>query len=254
MSLFGKESTSPSQIKKYTSLVGSLFADMYVRRESAEGVSFVKVPIQYGPASLRNKTKEGEYRTGMQFPNMAFEMTDISLDETRRQSQYVPMRVGHSTPANKYNENTSLQPVPHNIGYRLYIRTKLVEEALQILEQIVGAFNPHIAVDLIDSTGMEIERAIHVNLESGYEYTDNYEDSFENNRFIEVSVSLTVRGYIYKKVESKPIVLSIELTNQDGALVASVSATKAQTDEYLKLGIPSEVKSDMNSVSGGSVK
>lgn len=251
MPIFSKESVAPSQIKKYTALVGSLFSGMVIVREGKGGrEDLVKVPIQYGPSSLRNKQRDQAVKTGLTLPAMAFELSDISPDEARKIGQHTPFRAGHSEPGNPFKEYASLAPVPHNITYRLYIRAKAVEEGMQILEQIIGAFNPYVTVRIIDNEKLHIERDIPVRLEPGYDYTDNYEDSFEQERYVEIGLTITVSGYIYKRVDLKPVVLEMEL-NMGNTTIFQERADRETMGEYLKSGVSAAVQADMASVSKG---
>ena len=46
-------------------------------------------------------------------------------------------------------------PVPYNIGFQLNILSKLNDDSLQILEQILPVFQPHfnLTIDLVESIG-----------------------------------------------------------------------------------------------------
>ena len=100
--------------------------------------------------------------------------------------------------------------------YALTIRSKTIEEAFQIVEQVISAFDPQVSVHLLDSKDLEIDRDITVKLESGYSLDDNYENSQEDVRFIEINLSFTVKGYIYKRTNEVPIVLEVSVNGQIG--------------------------------------
>ena len=46
-------------------------------------------------------------------------------------------------------------PVPYNIGFELNVLSKLNDDSLQILEQILPYFQPHfnLTIDLVESIG-----------------------------------------------------------------------------------------------------
>ena len=74
-------------------------------------------------------------------------------------------------------------PVPYNVGFELSIMSKLSDDALQILEQIVPYFQPsfNITVNLISSIGEK--KDIPIVLES-INYSDQYEGGFDTRRII----------------------------------------------------------------------
>ena len=69
-------------------------------------------------------------------------------------------------------------PVPYNIEFELNIFSKLNDDALQIIEQILPFFQPsfNLTVDLVESIGEK--RDIPVILDS-IDFQDDYEDLFK---------------------------------------------------------------------------
>ena len=107
---------------------------------------------------------------------MSFEMTSIQYDSTRK---------ANITQTFKASEGGNLKkvfmPVPYNIGFQLSIMTKLQDDSLQIVEQILPYFQPsfNLTVDLIDSIGEK--RDIPIVLEN-ISMQDDYEGNFETRR------------------------------------------------------------------------
>ena len=72
---------------------------------------------------------------------------------------YDPTRKAGVTQSFKTSDGTNLKkvymPVPYNIGFELSIWTKLNDDALQIVEQILPYFQPAftLTVDLVKSIG-----------------------------------------------------------------------------------------------------
>ena len=81
-------------------------------------------------------------------------------------------------------------PVPYNIGFQLNIMTKLQDDALQIVEQILPNFQPsfNLTVDLVDSIGEK--RDIPIVLDS-VSFTDDYEGDFSTRRNLIYTLNFT---------------------------------------------------------------
>lgn len=213
--LFGKErSQYTGQVKKYTSLFGSLFSDLYITRKSGDlRKDHVRVPIRFGHGQIRNKSDlpNDNLRTGLVLPAMAFELQSLAKDTTRMVNQNNRIRSGVPEIGN-FNEKFSKSPVPYNITYRMGIRTNSIEDMLMILEQIISVFNPQVSIHVIDNNDMAIERDITVVLTSDvYDFIDNYEHSMEETRIIQVDLDFVVKGYMYKFEEIKPVLLSVKV-------------------------------------------
>jgi hypothetical protein len=87
-------------------------------------------------------------------------------------------------------------PVPYNIGFELNILTKLNDDALQIVEQILPYFQPsfNLTVDLIDSIGEK--RDIPIVLDS-VSFQDDYEGDFSTRRSLIYTLQFTAKTYLF---------------------------------------------------------
>jgi len=94
-------------------------------------------------------------------------------------------------------------PVPYNVAFELSIMSKLSDDALQILEQIIPYFQPsfNITINLIDSIGEK--KDIPIVLES-INYSDQYEGSFETRRTIVYTLGFTAKTYLFGPVADNP--------------------------------------------------
>ncbi len=230
--LFNQDTTQyQQQLKKYTALFGSLFADLHIER----GNSLISVPIKYGPGFLRNKSSnqfsDDRIRAGLQLPALAFEMIDVKIDSSRMVSPY-NRQSGDLVSSGAMTAEYSLAPTPHDIVYRLTIRSKNIEDGFQILEQIIGAFNPQVSIKMLDSKNLGFKRDISVYLDGGYDIQDNYENSQDELRFVEISLNFTLKGYIYSRTTTGHLITDISLVMQVGDELIETKAAQA-TDEQL---------------------
>ena len=90
-------------------------------------------------------------------------------------------------------------PVPYNIGFELNIFTKLNDDALQIVEQILPFFQPsfNVTVDLVESIGEK--RDVPIVLDS-IDFQDDYEGSFQTRRALIYTIRFTAKTYIFGPV------------------------------------------------------
>ena len=180
---------------------GTLFNDIHIRHQDGAGkdVSDMKVPLAYGPSQkfLARITQQADLNKAIQItmPRMSFEMTNISYDSTRKSSLVQTFK----TCDDGSKVKKVFMPVPYNIGFELNIMSKLNDDSLQILEQILPYFQPHfnLTVDLVDSIGEK--RDIPIILES-VGFQDDYEGNFDTRRSLIYTLQFTAKTYLFGPV------------------------------------------------------
>ena len=107
-------------------------------------------------------------------------------------------------------------PVPYNINMQLGILSKLNEDAIQILEQILPYFQPafNLTIDLVDIIGEK--RDMPITLE-GIQMEDNYEDDFLTRRSLTYTLNFVCKTYLVR----------LSINNSSDGLIK-----KVQTDYY----------------------
>ena len=133
---------------------GTLFNQINIRHDDASGNTYsdLKVPLAYGPSQkfLARLEQQADLNKPVQItlPRMSFEMNNIQYDATRK--------TGITQTFKAVDKDTSavkkvFMPVPYNIGFELNILSKLNDDALQIVEQILPYFQPsfNVTIDLI---------------------------------------------------------------------------------------------------------
>jgi hypothetical protein len=176
---------------------GTLFNNINIRHKNSsdENISEIKVPLAYGPIQkfLARIEQQPELNKpiAMTLPRMAFEMTSI---------QYDPSRKANITQTFKASDGNNFKkvflPVPYNIGFQLNLISKLQDDALQVIEQILPYFQPafNLTVNLIDSIGEK--RDIPVVLDS-VSFTDDYEGDFSTRRILIYTFNFTAKTYLF---------------------------------------------------------
>lgn len=233
MSLFGKGNHyNHNALRRYVASFGSLFSDLYILR----GDDYILVPIKYKYGNMYDKAAQDETRDTQTIakvvPAMAFSLVSLDLDETRETQKY-----------NNYNSNTvladntseyTLSRTPYNIGMTLDIRTKNIDDMLQIVEQILGVFRSDITISYQDTRGViNIEQDIVVSLD-GIDMDDNMED-YLSNRYVSYQLSFTVRGYLYGKTFRTGIVRTFALNGDiGGELIRLLTSEYKDPEQELK--------------------
>ena len=183
---------------------GTLFNNINIRHKDASGTNFsvMKVPLAYGPMqkflARIQQQPELEREIAITLPRLSFEMQGLQYDPTRKTGIAQTFLAKSGTTAKKV-----YMPVPYNVGFELSIMSKLSDDALQILEQIVPYFQPsfNITVNLIDSIGEK--KDIPIVLES-INYSDQYEGNFDTRRIIIYTLSFTAKTYLFGPVADDP--------------------------------------------------
>jgi hypothetical protein len=156
----------------------------------------MKVPLSYGPTQkfLARIEQQSELNKAIQItlPRISFEMTSIQYDPTRKANITQTFKTCGSGDTIK----KVFMPVPYNIGFQLNIMTKLQDDALQIVEQILPVFQPsfNLTIDLVDSIGEK--RDIPIVLDN-ISFIDDYEGDFSTRRTLIYTLNFTAKTYLF---------------------------------------------------------
>ena len=185
-------------IRKTIIAFGTLFNDIHVRHTDGQGnaESDIKVPLAYGPSQkfLARLDQQADLNKAVQItlPRLSFEMTSINYDPSRKSS----LIQTYKTCDDGSKVKKVFMPVPYNIGFELNLLSKLNDDSLQVLEQILPYFQPHfnLTIDLIDSIGEK--RDIPIVLES-INFQDDYEGNFDTRRALIHTFNFTAKTYLF---------------------------------------------------------
>jgi len=184
-------------LRKTVISFGTLFNNIEVRHKDANGGAFseMRVPLAYGPMQkflARLEQQENLNKaTQITLPRMSFEMNSIQYDATRKAGVTQTFKASDGT-----NLKKVFMPVPYNIGFELNILTKLNDDALQIVEQILPYFQPsfNLTIDLVDSIGEK--RDVSVVLDS-ISFQDDYEGDFSTRRALIYTLQFTAKTFLF---------------------------------------------------------
>jgi len=184
---------------------GSLFNNISIKHtdSSDNTVSVVKVPLAYGPTqkflARLNQQPDLNKPVQMTLPRMSFEFIGLSYDSSRKTNQNQIFLA--SLTSDKTSEKKAYLPVPYNMQFELAIMTKLNDDMLQIVEQILPYFQPsyNITVDLVETIGEK--RDIPVVLDN-ISMSDDYEGDFSTRRALIYILRFTAKTYLFGPVQS----------------------------------------------------
>ena len=182
---------------------GTLFNNINIKHanDSGDDVSVLKVPIAYGPTQkfLARLEQVPDLNKPVQFslPRMSFEFVGLSYDPTRKLTSTQTFLSGLSSDAKQIRK--TYMPVPYNMQFELAIFTKLNDDMLQIIEQILPYFQPaySITIDLIKSIGEK--KDIQIVLD-GISMDDQYEGSYDTRRSLIYTLRFTAKTYLFGPV------------------------------------------------------
>ena len=184
-------------IRKTIIAFGTLFNQIHIKHKDANDADYseMRVPLAYGPTQkfLARLEQQADLNKPVQItlPRMSFEMVSIQYDPSRKSGVTQSFKA-----LDGQNLKKVFMPVPYNIGFELNVLTKLNDDALQIVEQILPYFQPAftLTVDLVDSIGEK--RDIPVVLEN-VSFQDDYEGDFSTRRSLIYTFQFTAKTYLF---------------------------------------------------------
>jgi hypothetical protein len=180
---------------------GTLFNNIYLKKFDDNGkvISTIKVPLAYGPrqkflARIEQSPSNLNNPVQITLPRMSFEFTGLTYDGDRKISTTEYFTI--SDPKNPKGHIKTYMPVPYNMRLELNILSKINDDSLQIIEQILPYFQPAytLTIDLMRTIGEK--RDVPFQLES-IEMQDDYEGNFETRRALIYKLIFTAKIYLF---------------------------------------------------------
>jgi len=229
-------------IRKTIISFGTLFNNISIKHLNKDGsvLDDTKVGLSYGPMQkFLAKLEQQEDLSkpiAITLPRMSFEMTSIQYDSTRK-TGIVQTFKAKDTSDNKLKK--VFMPVPYNIGFELNIFSKLNDDALQIIEQILPYFQPsfNLTVDLVSSIGEK--RDVPIVLDS-IDFQDDYEGSFQTRRALIYTLRFTAKTYLFGPIadSSEGLIKKVQVD------ISSSTDTKSATREVRYTAVPKPITAE----------
>jgi hypothetical protein len=179
-------------LKSLTAAFGTLFNDIQITRSGVRGGT-INVPLSYASRDKawirRTQDDDLNFNMRMQFPRLAFFMTNLTYDPARKINQM--QTVSDGVPGNR-----TFHPVPYDVDFELYVATAHLEDGLQIIEQILPYFAPEYTISVKQFPTLTFIKDVQIKLNS-ITPADNTPDSeFEDVRVMEWTLSFTAKAWI----------------------------------------------------------
>ena len=209
---------------------GSLFNGIEIQHKNSadDTVSIIKVPLAYGPTQkfLARMQQEADLNRPVQItlPRMSFEFIGLQYDPGRKSTQ--TQTIINQTPDGA-NLKRNYMPVPYNMKFQLSIITKLNDDMLQIIEQILPYFQPAYNLSINFLGNLKEKRDIPIQLD-GITMEDDYEGNFDTRRALIYTLDFTAKVYLFGPVSdiSGDIIRKVSI----GYVAGSKGSTSATRD------------------------
>lgn len=187
-------------LRKTVISFGSLFNNISIKHtnNSNEVIDVIKVPLAYGPTQkfLARLEQSPDLNKPVQItlPRMSFEFTGLTYDASRKVTTTQTFTTKSSSDGSVVKK--TYMPVPYNLQFELAVMTKLNDDALQIVEQILPYFQPSytLTIELVDE--INEKRDIPIVLEN-VTFQDDYEGNFTTRRVLIYTLRFTAKTYLF---------------------------------------------------------
>ena len=230
-------------IKRAVSIFGTLFNNITLKKTKEDGtvLSISKVPISYGPKQkfLARLQEEADLtdnnRSAISLPRMAFQLNGFEYDPSRQQNKLIRHSKSELDTDN-VKRSYQYNPAPYNLNFTLSILAKNMNDALQIVEQILPYFQPEYTVTMKMIDSMSDTRDVPITLTS-VSMEDTYEGSYEERRVIEYTLEFQMKLYFFGPVYTGSVIKNV--IEREYINTGSANFT---TSEIAESGLIKEVK------------
>lgn len=208
--------------RKYTASLINLFNKVEVQYVTSDSkIESTKIPLNY---SNRDKfaifdslsdtnIKSGNYNI---LPIGFLSLISIERDMERARNKNLKIGTHHKEDSTDYMYNS----IPYNYNFELNYLCRGMNEATQIIEQIVPMFNPNYHIDIHDGINTQKPTRINIRMTDVQFETEDYEALSSN--LVTVQVSLILSGFMYMPILStsrvKEFDLSLSTIREDDAI------------------------------------
>ena len=220
---------------------GTLFNNISIKHFDSNGnvQSTVKVPLAYGPTqkflARLDQSPDLNKPTTLSLPRMSFELVGLSYDRGRKSTTTQTFLT--SSPDNESTIKKAYLPVPYNVDFELSIMTKLNDDMLQIIEQILPYFQPQytLTIKLVNDTVEKRDVPVVLNTIT---MDDDYEGDFSTRRALIYTLRFTAKTYLFGPVSTQTadIIEKVSLTYSagDASNVRNTDVTYTVTPRAIK--------------------
>ena len=209
-------------IKRCVSVFGTMFNNIQYKKVKADGTVLTSpiVPLSYGPKQkfldrlAEEPNLSDRNRSAISLPRMAFELTGFEYDVQRQQNKLI------RSVKNQYESDTTKRgfqyaPAPYNLNFTLSILTKNMNDALQIVEQILPFFSPQYTLTMKPfSEYQDLLEDIPITLQ-GVSYLSDFEGPMEQRSVLQYVLDFEMKTAFYGPIDKGKSVIQKSIVNYD---------------------------------------
>lgn len=187
---------------------------VYNYSKTGQVVKIIDVPLKFGPSEkyhLFNLQTESGKKYYPKLPAILMSLESIKYNSDRATSvnelrQFYNPSIDIGLQEEFWSD---VQPSPYDYSFQLKIKTESIDHLLQIFENILPYFNPSNHLRIKEFEFLNLERDLMVKLDDvNMEYPQ--EMSEEESRYFDGTISFTVHGYMYRKIDTSKIIKYIK--------------------------------------------
>lgn len=177
-------------IKKAIATFASVFSEITILSGTGKTV---KVPIHFAQKqkfieALYNNPDVRNTYSDITLPVLGFEVVSFLYNSERMTN---PTNVQHQRLSQDKNSiDFMFTSVPYTIGFEMFLMTNTLDEAYQIIEQIIPFFTPNLTITIKDKDMFNLETNLTFDLTS-ISQDIQYESSFDEKRIINYQLSFS---------------------------------------------------------------
>tara|TARA_Y100001937_G_C7076418_1_gene310840 strand:+ start:333 stop:1160 length:828 start_codon:yes stop_codon:yes gene_type:complete len=206
-------------IRKTVVAFGSLFDEIFVVRKNKDGTTNkrVMVPISYASKEkfIRmldefpdTKGQDGAAAIASVLPRMGFAITSINYDGARKRNT-VYKRFKYTSTDGEIDSQFS--EVPYNISFQLAIAARTMDDALQIVEQIVPYFTPEFCIS-VNFTDFNTKVDIPITIQAVNPEID-YQGDTSTQRSVIFTIDFVAYSYVFSPTKQEKYIKTTDITN-----------------------------------------
>lgn len=179
-------------IKKYTAVFSSIFKGIRIQKVQNNANIYVEVPVRF---AQKQKTRDAN-KTYPDMDNLAgFTGASAMISYEITDMQYAPDRATSQFNQFSKNDKVSYNRSPYDLTFNVSITAGRLDDALQIVEQIVPYFTPSINITLDEGEfGINNIPIVLNSIGSSIEY----EGLVSDTRSIIFTLVFTLKGWLYR--------------------------------------------------------
>lgn len=234
-------------IRKVVIAFASMFNEIYVSRKDENGVEIerFKVPVAYGPQAkfLRRLDRIGDdfeknqIRLETYLPRIAFEMTNFQYDSSRKLNTIQQTAAYYSGDRNQLYRR--YEKVPYNVTFSVSIMSKTMDDALQIVEQILPYFGPEytFTIKAIDPTDQDVDIPIVFSSCTLQDGDDGSYGDYSTRKITTANLQFISKIYLYGPVNRQGVITAADINIFDTKWFGTTGPTYVNINTVARSGI-----------------